>query len=355
MKYNLFSKYLQKWHQTAESRRMPWVGEKDPYKIWLSEVILQQTRVAQGLIYYEKFLTAFPTVFDLARAPEKKVFKLWEGLGYYSRCRNLIATAKNIVQDRNGCFPNTYSGLLQLKGIGSYTAAAIASFAYNQPYAVVDGNVFRVLSRVFGIETPIDTAEGKKQFFQLAQALLDKKNPATFNQAIMDLGATTCKPLAPICNQCPFKMHCKAYADHSITALPIKQKKIKLVHRYFYFFVIEKRKKIAVRERTGNDIWKNLFEFPCLEALTPDAEKSMIELALQKGWLPQPHRIHTVSKPFVQKLSHQVVQGVFIKCKVSGRVASLKNCDWLAKESFSEISFPKLIHQYLKENDIFSA
>src|ERR1700749_1524911 len=194
-----FTTLLLKWHNGKNSRVMPWKGEKNPYKIWLSEVILQQTRVEQGWSYYEKFVETFPTIHDLATAPEQKVFKLWEGLGYYSRCKNLIATAKRIDTEYKGVFPSTYEELLQLKGIGPYTAAAISSFAFGLPHAVVDGNVNRVLARDFGIETPFDTTEGKKIFSILAQELLDKKNSSAYNQAIMDLGATVCTPRNPLC------------------------------------------------------------------------------------------------------------------------------------------------------------
>src|SRR5450432_3260301 len=194
-----FTKKLLKWNLGSNTRTMPWKGEKDPYKIWLSEIILQQTRVEQGLGYYQKFIKAFPTVQQLAKAPQEKVFKLWEGLGYYTRCKNLIASALFISKDRKGKFPTDYESILGLKGVGPYTAAAIASFAYNLPHAVIDGNVFRVLSRYFGISTPIDSPDGKKLYALLANELLDKQEPGLYNQAIMDLGAVICKPQQPLC------------------------------------------------------------------------------------------------------------------------------------------------------------
>src|SRR5580698_9523423 len=197
-----FAKKLLKWHKKENTRSMPWKGEKDPYKIWLSEVILQQTRVEQGWAYYERFLEAFPTIGDLASAPEKKVFKLWEGLGYYTRCRNLMITARRISSQYNGRFPSSYEGIVSLKGVGPYTAAAIASFAFNLPYAVVDGNVERVLARYFGEETPVDTSQGKKFYTGLAASLLDEKQAGRYNQAIMDFGAVICKPQNPLCTQC---------------------------------------------------------------------------------------------------------------------------------------------------------
>src|SRR5579875_533215 len=227
-----FVKGLLRWNETGNQRPMPWKGEKNPYKIWLSEIMLQQTRVEQGVHYYQRFVDAFPTVQHLAHAPEQQVFKLWEGLGYYSRCKNLIATAQYITQNLNGVFPNTYEALLNLRGIGPYTAAAIGSFAYNLPYAVLDGNVFRVLSRIFDIETPIDTTEGKKLFAALAQQLLPKHKACTYNQAIMDFGATVCKPV-PECAHCFFNQQCAAYLHNKQLLLPVKSKQLQVKERWF--------------------------------------------------------------------------------------------------------------------------
>ncbi|HLA58283.1 MAG TPA: hypothetical protein VK622_05965, partial [Puia sp.] len=204
----LFTDRLLEWNKHQNIRSMPWKGIKDPYKIWLSEIILQQTRVEQGWSYYEKFVKAFPTIDDLARAPEEKVFKLWEGLGYYSRCKNLIHTARYISSELNGIFPDNYEDILLLKGIGPYTAAAISSFAFNEPRAVVDGNVQRVLSRYFGIAIPIDSLQGKKLFQELAQTLLDKSFAGIYNQEIMDFGAVVCKPQNPLCTQCVHQQNC---------------------------------------------------------------------------------------------------------------------------------------------------
>ena len=221
-----FSKRLLEWNQRNNKREMPWKGEKDPYKIWLSEIILQQTRVEQGLKYYNNFIKAFPDVQALAKTQDAKIFKLWEGLGYYSRCRNLIASARFIAKERKGKFPGTYDDIKSLKGVGPYTAAAIASFAFNLPYAVVDGNVFRVLARVFGINKPIDSAEGKTFFNELATELLDKKQPGLYNQAIMDFGAVVCKPALPLCTKCIIKKNCFAFLNNKVNELPVKEKKI---------------------------------------------------------------------------------------------------------------------------------
>src|SRR5262245_24307425 len=260
-----FTKKLLTWNKSSNKRQMPWKGEKDPYKIWLSEIILQQTRVEQGLEYYKKFIAKFPTVHDLAKAPEQQVFKLWEGLGYYTRCKNLVATAKVISKEKGGKFPNTYEDIKALKGIGPYTAAAISSFAFNLPYAVVDGNVFRVLARVFGVSTPIDSTAGKKYFTQLADDLLDKKQPGTYNQAIMDFGAVICKPEAPLCNQCPFNKTCYAYLNKKISELPVKEKKISIRKRWFYYFIIGNKDQSAIVQRTAKDIWQELYEYPLIE------------------------------------------------------------------------------------------
>ena len=204
---------------------MPWKGEKDPYKIWVSEIILQQTRVEQGLKYYTNFISTFADIDELAAAADQKIYKAWEGLGYYTRCRNLIETARHISRNLNGKFPQRYEEIKKLKGIGSYTASAIASFAFDEPYAVVDGNVFRVISRIFGINKPIDSTQGKIFFTRLANELLDEQNPALYNQAIMDFGAVICKPI-PICKNCPFSKHCKAFKNGSVFSLPVKSKKI---------------------------------------------------------------------------------------------------------------------------------
>ena len=248
-KNQFFTSGLLKWHKNHNKRLMPWKGEKDPYKIWLSEIILQQTRVDQGLAYYNRFVNVFPNIHVLAKAPEKKVLKLWEGLGYYSRCRNLILTAKHISKIFQGKFPDDFESISQLPGIGPYTASAICSFAYNQPYAVLDGNVFRVISRVFGITTPIDSTAGRKFFARLANELLSKEEPALYNQAIMDLGATICKPKLPLCNQCPFSSHCEARLHDAVSILPVKGKKLLRKKRFLNYIIAAHGNGFYVRER----------------------------------------------------------------------------------------------------------
>src|ERR1043166_2452290 len=264
-KLQVFSSILLKWNKEENNRQMPWKGEKDPYKIWLSEIILQQTRVDQGLKYYEKFITAFPDIDRLANASDQRIYKYWEGLGYYTRCKNLIATARNVSKNLDGKFPETYEGIKNLKGIGPYTAAAIASFGFNEQRAVVDGNVFRVLSRMFGIAKSIDSAEGKKWFNDLAGRLLYKKDPALYNQAIMDLGAVVCKPV-PVCELCPFKKKCHARLTNKVHSLPVKGKKVLIRKRWFNYVLLEYKGKLAIRKREEKDIWHNLFEFLLVES-----------------------------------------------------------------------------------------
>jgi A/G-specific adenine glycosylase len=327
---------------------MPWKGEKNPYKIWLSEIILQQTRVEQGLKYYQDFVENFPDIKKLAQAPESKIFKLWEGLGYYSRCRNLIATAKYIADEKQGIFPAAYKEILQLKGVGPYTAAAIASFAFNLPHAVIDGNVFRVLSRIFGIQIPIDSAEGKHFFTELANELLDKKNPGTYNQAIMDFGATVCKPLAPLCVNCIFKKNCAAFKENIVAELPVKEKKLQQKIRYFYFFVIEYKKMIAVRERREKDIWRHLYEFPLIETTSETDIDLVIQTAIQKKWLRKNPEKKTQS--FTQKLTHQTIKVIFLSVKADKKPA-IEGYDWVELSMIKTLAFPKIINEFLEKKD----
>ena len=260
-----FSKTLIGWYLNNK-RELPWRQTTNPYCIWLSEIILQQTQVAQGQPYYEAFLKEFPSIFHLAGAQESQVLKLWQGLGYYSRARNLHATAKHIVDEFNGVFPDTYKELLKLKGVGDYTASAIASICFNQPNAVVDGNVYRVLSRYFGIDTPINSSNGAKEFKQLAQQLIDKDNPAEFNQAIMEFGAVQCKPQNPNCSVCPFQDSCVAVQNNKISELPVKIKVAKAKKKYFNFLVlISEDNKTVLEKRKGKGIWQNLYQFPLIE------------------------------------------------------------------------------------------
>lgn len=328
---------------------MPWKGERDPYKIWLSEIILQQTRVDQGLAYYQRFIQTFPDITALANAPDTKVFKLWEGLGYYSRCRNLLFTARYIASQKAGKFPDNYEDIKALKGIGVYTAAAISSFAFNMPYAVVDGNVFRVLARVFGIETPVDSTAGKKLFSALAAELLDKKSPALYNQAIMDFGATVCKPALPLCSECIFQKTCVAFKENKINKLPVKEKKISIRKRWFYYLVLEHRHTTAVRQRTARDIWSQLYEFPLIEADKDRDIKLIIKQAENEGLLqPGKYELQDISSVFKQTLSHQQIFGRFITIRLLQKSKTDSIGLWLGQEQLKEYAFPKLINQYLQ-------
>ncbi|MEK7225584.1 MAG: A/G-specific adenine glycosylase [Bacteroidota bacterium] len=343
-----FAPILLKWNREQNNRQMPWKGEKDPYKIWLSEIILQQTRVEQGLSYYNKFLKTFPNVHKLATAPEGKVFKLWEGLGYYTRCRNLIATARHISKECKGKFPDTYEQIKGLKGIGPYTAAAISSFAFNLPYAVVDGNVFRVLARIFGITTAVDSTAGKKQFIALADELLDNKQPGLYNQAIMDFGAVVCKP-QPLCSVCLFQKQCYAFQHKKIKELPEKEKKISIRKRWFYYLMLEYKGSIAIRQRTGKDIWQQLYEFPQIEKKAETGVTIILKEAVKRKWtFKSKYEVLSVSPRFKQQLSHQSVNGQFIRLSIKQKPRQESLWQWVEKKKIKRFAFPQLINQMIK-------
>ena len=346
-----FTNKLLNWNREDNKRPMPWKGEKDPYKIWLSEIILQQTRVEQGWDYYNRFLIAFPDLKTLAKAPEKKVFKLWEGLGYYTRCKNLIATAKFISKEYNGIFPGKYEEILSLKGVGPYTAAAIASFAFNLSYAVVDGNVFRVLSRFFGINMAVNSTDGKKIFSALAAELLDKKQPGIYNQAIMDFGAVICKPKIPLCKICPLKSKCTAYLQDLVDKLPVKEKSLIRKSRWFYYLIVEYKGQIYVRKRAPKDIWENLYDFILLETDVEHTVKKLKQTPLFKQIMTknQP-AITSVSRLYLQHLTHQTIQGQFIHIKIK-EALQLQGYKAVSYKKLAKLPFPKFITRYLEENE----
>lgn len=344
----LFKELLLKWHSEKNKRIMPWKGEKDPYKVWLSEIILQQTRVEQGWSYYEKFIDKYPTIIQLAKAKDNDVFKLWEGLGYYTRCKNLLHTARIVHEKYKGKFPKDYNSILSLKGIGAYTASAITSFCFNLPYAVVDGNVLRILSRYFGIDLAIDSTEGKKTFTQLAQQCLDKDQPAEYNQSIMDFGATVCKP-APLCNICPLSKTCIAFNKNKIELLPVKLKKTSKKERWFSYFIFSFNNKKFVKQRTAKDIWQNLHEF-YLEETTQNPEWSLEKI---KEWLAQKLNIHETKSISIihakkQLLTHQLINGYFVDVELKSK-PSLNNImgEWLNEDEIKTKAFPQFIHQFL--------
>ncbi len=345
-----FTENLLQWAK-EHPRDLPWKDTKDPYKIWLSEIILQQTRVAQGKPYYEKFVRTYPKVENLANAPEDEVMRMWEGLGYYSRARNMHAAAKYIAFELKGKFPRTYKEILQLKGVGPYTAAAIASFAFELPCAVVDGNVYRVLARRFGIETPIDATAGKKEFAQLAQELLDRSNPSIYNQAIMDFGATHCTPSNPNCADCPMRENCIAYHKGLISKLPIKSKKLKKKTRYFHFLMLQtSNKKFVLQKRVKKGIWRNLYQFPLIEGkelLNFDA------LTKTKKWQiffsNQNFSLKKVSKNYKHLLTHQTIFIRFFELQLEGIPDNLSNCIEVSSKEFEQYAFPRVINRFLED------
>ncbi len=341
---SVFTQKLMHWDAVENDRFMPWKGEKDPYRIWLSEIILQQTRVEQGWRYYENFIQTFPNVASLANADESQVFKLWEGLGYYSRCRNLIAAAKTIHTVYKGVFPDTFSEILALKGVGPYTAAAISAFAFNKPHAVVDGNVQRVIARYFGITTPVNTGGGKKIYQQLADALLDQNRPAVYNQAIMDFGATICKPQQPLCSVCVQREDCEAFKHGWVNQLPVKEKAAEKKERWFTYLVIENEVEILIRQRTEKDIWQQLHEFVLFETES-EADDQRIGFFLShisNGIVYSLESEHS----FRQVLSHQIIAGRFIRIMVKGALPEIEGYKPVSKQDLKHIAFPKVIASY---------
>jgi A/G-specific adenine glycosylase len=341
-----FTQTLLQWNQDSNQRQMPWKGEKDPYKIWLSEVILQQTRVEQGLAYYQAFIKNYPTVKDLAKAKDEAVFKLWEGLGYYSRCRNLLATARIIAHDYMGKFPDQYDQIVALKGVGPYTAAAIASFAFNLPHAVVDGNVYRVLSRFFGIDEAIDSTAGKKHFSLLAAELLDVKNPGAYNQSIMDFGATVCKPASPDCEACPLQKKCVALQTAKVALLPIKEKKISKKTRFFHYFLLQHKNRFLFFERQQKDIWQHLFEPLLMETKSkkqPSAETVQAQLSAVAG--EQTSTLVATSGWQKQLLTHQTVHVRFNIVQLSQPTKPPKGV-WVNKNALDKIAMPRIIRLF---------
>lgn len=289
-------------------RSLPWRETKDPYLIWLSEIILQQTRVSQGMPYYQRFVENFPDVISLATAKEQEILRLWQGLGYYSRARNMHHAAKTIISEHDGKFPSDYETIKKLKGVGEYTASAISSIAFNKPFPVLDGNVIRVVSRIFGIETACNTTSGSKIFKDYAHKLLDKKKPGNFNQAIMEFGALQCLPKNPDCLNCPAKEFCMAYNNSLVDKLPLKIKKVKVRKRYFHYFLIENDKGIILRKREMDDIWKNLYELPLIETSKPDDNIGQL---MKKNWGFNAQTFFLNN--FEHKLTHQLINAYFYR------------------------------------------
>lgn len=347
-----FTKNITDWHGKSNKRIMPWKGEKDPYKIWISEIILQQTRVEQGLLYYNNFIKAFETIASLARAEDNTVFKLWEGLGYYSRCKNILFTARHIVNNLEGKFPGSYEEILGLKGIGPYTAAAISSFAYGLPHAVVDGNVYRVLARYFGGTIAIDSAKGKSYFTALANKVLYKPDPAGYNQAIMDFGATICKPQIPQCEQCVLQKKCVAFKNGLVNKLPIREKTMQRSKRWFYYFIFLYKNQVFINKRKEKDIWQNLHEFYLYEPDKDDWTSASIDRLLKDQLNIKKYRLLQMSQKFHQQLTHQHLQGQFFLIELKTIPKALKHFDLVKIDDLQLLAFPKLINSYLQMHPI---
>lgn len=348
-----FQAALIRWYNDHK-RDLPWRKFTDPYIIWISEVILQQTRVNQGLSYFQKFHKNYPTVKDLALAPESQVLKDWEGLGYYSRARNMHFAAKQIFENFEGKFPKTHAEILDLKGVGTYTAAAISSFAYNEPHAVVDGNVFRVLSRFFGVSTPINITRGKKEFEKLAAEMLDQKDPATYNQAIMEFGALQCVPKNPECGACPLQSSCYAFLHEKVESLPAKEKKKYDRQRYFHFLMVSYENKILVEQREEKDIWQKLHQFPLVEGAGLYTFEEVLEewegkanhwkeIALKRTIDLKPH-----------KLSHQTIHCRIFEMEIAGAEAErVENKSfWVQKDELEALAFPRPLRLYLDRKQL---
>ncbi len=340
-----FADSLMAWY-AENGRDLPWRNTTDPYRIWISEIILQQTRVAQGYDYYLRFVERFPDLFALAEADEDEVMKHWQGLGYYSRARNLHAAAKSMAEA--GAFPTTYKEVLALKGVGEYTAAAICSFAYGMPYAVVDGNVYRVLSRWLGIDTPIDSAVGKKIFAEAAQELLDKSSPSLYNQAIMDFGALQCTPSSPDCFSCPLADSCVALQQGKVEMLPVKRNKTKVTDRYFNYIYVRMGDYTSIGKRQGDDIWKNLYELPLIETDKEFSEKDeeLFEKLEELFGKVEGLSVRLVRKGVKHVLSHRVIHANFYEVILPEGREVLKGYQKVLVEDLHKFAVPNLVSRF---------
>ncbi len=348
-----FTQSLLRWYKN-NYRDLPWKHTNDPYKIWLSEIIMQQTRVEQGMPYYLRFVAQYPTIRQLAAAPIDDVLKLWQGLGYYSRARNLHYAALQVLDDYDGKFPSTYAELLKLKGVGTYTAAAIASFAFKEPVAAIDGNGYRILTRFFGIDLPIDTTTCKKQITLLAQELVPEKEPDAFNQALMDFGSAVCTPQKPACETCPLQIACAAYTKNMVAQLPVKSKKIIVRPRYFHYLLLKYGKNTYLRKRDKKDIWQGLYEFPMIEtetALTP------LKLFKTNEWMSiigtYKPKILYHSLPIKHQLSHQTIWATFFVLDLTTEPTSLATgFQQVSISNIANYAFPQLIERTLHQPEI---
>ena len=346
------SSILSIWY-SQNKRNLPWRDIHDPYRIWISEIILQQTRVIQGISYYLKFIDRFSTVAQLSESEEDEVLKYWQGLGYYSRARNLHKAARQISSEFGGIFPNTHSDVLKLAGVGEYTAAAICSFAYNQHFAVVDGNVYRFLSRLFGIETAIDSGNGKKEFTYLAQEILSKLEPGLHNQAIMEFGALLCVPVSPDCFNCPFQTLCKANELNLVSLLPIKSKKTKVKHRFFNYIYIEYQGNTYIQQRVAKDIWQNLYEFPQIESDHLLETSELLEDKDFNNFFGSIKEVEIIEKSKSVKhiLTHRVIFAQFITIKISSESEKLKELIKVPIIEMEKYAVSRLMEMFLEKRD----
>lgn len=346
------SKTIIDWYQ-LNKRELPWRDTIDAYKIWISEIILQQTRVNQGMNYYLRFVERFPDVKSLANADEEEVLRYWQGLGYYSRARNLHKAALQIMDRYDGIFPSQFSEVITLSGIGVYTASAICSFANNQPYAVVDGNVYRVLARYFGIETPIDSTSGVKQFAGLANAILDGENAGLHNQALMEFGALQCVPVSPDCHNCPLRHSCKAFEYKLVATLPIKEKKVKVKERFFNYLFINQNENTFLQKRINNDIWKNLYEFPLIETEKPISINELIAhndfIVLFEGI--EDLNISSITAPVKHILTHRIIYATFVTIEIKNTNKQLKNLTQTPISELQNFAVSRLIDLFLQNRE----
>jgi len=346
---NSLQETLLRWYD--ENRRdLPWRHCPTPYQVWISEVILQQTRVSQGYEYYLRFVERWPTVSDLAAANEEEVLKLWQGLGYYSRARNLHRCAQQVVEQHGGEFPADYEKLKKLQGIGDYTAAAIASIAFGQPHAVVDGNVYRVLSRLYDIDTPININEGQQLFARLADDLLNRDQPSLHNQALMEFGALHCTPKNPNCLLCPLQSQCLAFAHQTVMQRPVKLQKTKVTTRYFNYLVFRVGDSLYLHRRSGNDIWKNLYDFPCIESQEPMSVEEVLATDVFLQFIDnQPFEVTKASPVFTHKLTHRTILAHFIEINLSQELLQIetKGLILTPESDLGNYPIPRLIDLYL--------
>jgi len=335
------------WY-SKNKRKLPWRSSPEPYRVWLSEVILQQTRIDQGTPYYQRFIKSFPDIQSLAEADEAEVLKLWQGLGYYSRARNLHAAAKQVVDEFNGIFPENYQDLLRLKGVGSYSAAAIASICYSEAVPVLDGNVFRFLGRHFAIDLPIDNAEGKRHYFQLAASLMDHNIPGDYNQAMMEFGALVCTPKNPQCTDCPFESTCEARAENTVLNYPVKSRPVKVQTWHIHYFVMMNGQGVYLRQRPSKGIWANMYDFPSIDQQAPIDVSAVKRKSTEFGVLPHSWPAHPINMK--HQLTHRQLNLHFWLCKANGAKKSDELILVRSEKDLKTMALPKPVERFIEQH-----